>query len=60
MRIKLISCGSGDWEVLMVDNEVFHEGHRIPTHIWMDLLSELGNTAIQQEISDEDMENQVY
>ena len=56
--IELITCESGDWEVLRaISGEDFeHEGHSIPSHGWIELLEILGFNVEEKEISDEDME----
>lgn len=56
--ITLITCDSGDWEVLRVNlGEYFQsEGHSIPNHTWIELLNLLGFEVEEKEISDEDME----
>ena len=59
--IEYITCKSGDWNVLIVNGEIYEEGHEIPDFIWLKLLSEKFNTIIvNTEISDEDMENRTF
>lgn len=60
MNVKLITNESGDWEILSVDGAIFYEGHNIPSHIWLDLLKDMGNETQEEEISDEDMEDGSY
>ena len=59
-KIELISCDSGDWEVLKVNGEVYNDGHSTPVHVWINLLSELGNAITTKTISDENMKNGEY
>ena len=60
--IELITCETGDWEVLRVNmGEDFNfEGHFIPNRQWVALLDTLGFKVKEIEISDEDMENYNY
>jgi hypothetical protein len=60
--IELITCDSGDWDVLRVDlGEGFnYEGHSIPDYQWIKLLNILGYEVEVRNISDEDMENGKY
>ena len=60
--IELISCESGDWEILTVNyGEDFQaSGHSISNWDWIRLLSILGFEVDKKEISDEDMENGEY
>lgn len=68
--IKLITCESGDWNVLkaidgykqLIDNHIMpnylfdYEGHSIPNSKWVDLLKVLDYEVKEECISDEDME----
>lgn len=56
--IELITCESGDWEVLRVDfGEDFDRScHRLDSSDWCDLLTLLGYKVDKITISDEDME----
>lgn len=60
--IELITCESGDWEVLRMDlGESFEFGnHSIPNGVWIKLLEKLGYEVKQKKISDEDMEEGNY
>jgi len=60
--IELITCESGDWEVLRVNlGEDFEtSGHSIDNWDWIELLKILGYEVEKREISDEDMENGKY
>jgi hypothetical protein len=60
MKIELINCESGDWEVLKVDGTIYHEGHHIPDFTYHKLLKNLGAKIKNKTISDEDMENGKY
>lgn len=55
-RIELITCNSGDWEVLKIDSEIFAENHRLSSYDWVRFLDKLGYKIEEIEISDEDME----
>ena len=55
-QIKLITCNSGDWEVLKIDGEIFAENHRLSSYDWVRFLNKLGYKIKEIEISDEDME----
>jgi len=60
--IQLISCESGDWNVLRVNcGEDFKaNGHSISNHDWIRLLNLLGYEVEEKEISDDDMEMENY
>lgn len=58
--VEVVTNESGDWIVLTIDGEVYHEGHSIPTDKWLMLLKNLGLEAIEKEISDEEMENRTF
>lgn len=60
--IELITCESGDWEVLRVNlgEDFQEEGHSINHWQWIDLIKLLGYEVEKREISDEDMEYQNY
>lgn len=66
MSIDLITCDSGDYEVLRLNDklnknkEVSYEGHSISSHQWMDLIKNLGYDVREKCISDEDMEMENY
>jgi len=48
--IELISCESGDWEVLQVNlgEDFVREGHRISNQDWIKLLNELGYPVVKK------------
>jgi hypothetical protein len=56
--IELISCESGDWQVLQVNlgEDFFVEGHSIRNEDWIHLLKELGYPVTKKCLKDEDME----
>lgn len=60
--IELITCESGDWEVLRVNlgEDFERSGHSIRELDWLDLLDKLGYRLEIKEISDEDMEMENY
>lgn len=60
--IELITCQSGDWEVLRINGEddFEQEGHSISNTDWIRLLNYLGYEVKIRCISDEDMENEDY
>ena len=60
--IELITCESGDWEVLRVNlgEDFDFSGHSIPNHGWVRLIKMLGYEVEEKEISDEDMEFENY
>lgn len=58
--IELITCDSGDWEVLRVNGEVFEEGHSIPSFIWIRLLNDFDIESEETSISDDEMERGMY
>lgn len=55
--IKLITCESGDWQILKVNGVEFASGHDIPDYKWIELLSKHYGCETEIEcISDEEME----
>lgn len=61
-HIELITCDSGDWEVLRLHGDKVFErsGHSIHSNDWILLLKKLGFTVKEKCISDEDMEEGNY
>ena len=56
--IKLITCESGDWEILEINGVEWASGHKIHNIDWLGLLSEHFDCQIQCTcISDEEMES---
>jgi len=55
--IELITCQSGDWEVLQVNlgYDFICEGHKISNEDWIKLLKELGYRVTKKCLSDEVM-----
>jgi hypothetical protein len=61
MVIDLITCDSGDWDVLAVDGEIYYEGTEIPDHVWLELLETKLNVVCKGwAISDKQMENRTF
>ena len=58
--VEVITCESGDWEVLKYNGEIVFEGHSIPNYEWMSLLKKLYVSTSSKEITDEEMENGNY
>ena len=58
--IKLFTNESGDWEVLLLNGEIYYEGHNIPTFIWLELICELGYEVSTKDLTDEEMECGLY
>ena len=54
-RVKIISNGSGDWEILQCD-EFETSGHSLNKYDYKELLEYLGYDCDIEEISDEEME----
>jgi hypothetical protein len=67
MNIELINCECGDWQVLKVNSNIYHEGHAIHGCIWLKLIKEILQTHSTSEykvstitISDQDMEERNF
>jgi hypothetical protein len=60
--IQLITCESGDWEVLRINlgEDFSFEGHSIPNEVWIRLIKKLGYVVETIDVSDEDMEYRNY
>jgi len=62
--IELITCESGDWEVLRIKTDevdMEYSGHSIGNYIWLETMRDyLGCDIAMKEISDEDMEIKKY
>jgi len=56
--IELITCESGDWEILRMNlgEDYESQGHSMSNKEWIYLLKLLGYEVEEREISDEDME----
>ena len=59
MKIELINCPSGDWQVLKVDDVIIYEGHHIPDSTWLSILENFSFVK-KTEISDKQMEEGSY
>ena len=43
MKIKFYWWSdSGDWSAVEVDGALYHEGHDVPSFVWLELLQKLG------------------
>lgn len=58
--IKLVTNESGDWEMLLLNGEIYYEGHNIPTYAWLNLFRELGYDVSTKDLTDEKMECGMY
>ena len=58
--IKLVTNESGDWEVLFLNGEIYHEGHNTPTCIWLNLVHELGHDVSTKDLTDEEWSKRYY
>lgn len=57
MKVKLITCESGDWNIVEVDGKEFVGGHTISDHDWLGILAECFDADIEVVcISDDEME----
>lgn len=56
-HLKLITCESGDWHILLVNEKVFASTHSIGNDVWIKLLNHLGYAVEKECISDEEMES---
>lgn len=57
VTIKLISCESGEWEILELNGETYSSGHRMENYDWINLIKTLTGIKIEKvTISDEEME----
>ena len=60
MKVKLITCKSGCWKILICKNEneviAQYSGHIISDFEWIDLLSKLGHTVEYIKLPDEKFE----
>ncbi len=41
MNVKYVSSSHGDWVGVYLNGKLYDEGHSIPVHTWLDLLSEV-------------------
>lgn len=55
--IKLITCESGDWQILEVNGAEWASGHSISEDNWLELLREHFDCKVETEcLSDKEME----
>lgn len=55
--VKLITCESGDWQILEINGREWASGHSISENDWLGLISEHFDCQIARDcISDEEME----
>lgn len=59
-RVEVITCESGDWDVLKLNEETIAEGHSLSIHDWFTVLDKLDVLIGQRCISDKDMESGNY
>lgn len=62
-KLEYITCPAGDWEIIKLDDEVFFEGHSLPTEEAINLIAELLPRRVEisrREVPDEDMEYGIY
>ena len=55
MKIELLGCESGDWEVVRVDGEIMCSTHRVRFLDWERIFKKLGIDAVFDELTDEEM-----
>lgn len=58
--VELLTCPSGDWEILLVNGEYFTSGHAVCVHDWLNVMRLLGHDVVERTISDEKMEVEDY
>lgn len=58
--IRLIENESGDWKVLLLNGKVYGEGHDIPIYTWMNLIHDLGHEVSIEDLTDEEMADELY
>lgn len=57
MKIKIITCESGDWTIVEVDGKEEASGHTITNHDWLGILIKYFDVDVEADvISDEEME----
>lgn len=56
----MITCETGDWYVLKLNDEIYEEGYSIPKSKWLELLEEIGCEVNSIMISDKEMKNGEY
>lgn len=48
MNVRYVSSSHGDWVGVYLNGTLYDEGHSIPVHTWLDLLSEVSEPATMQ------------
>jgi hypothetical protein len=48
-KIDVQSAEDGDWVRVLIDGDVFHEGHSIPDFKWAELLAKVGCEVTETE-----------
>ena len=56
-HFKLITCESGDYEILLEDGELYASGHSLGNNHWISILRSLGCEVEEVCVSDEEMES---
>lgn len=56
-EIKLVTCPAGDWEKVYVNGKFLDAGHSTD---WIEVIKFLGYNLKVTEISDEEMEDNLY
>ena len=56
-HFKLITCESGDYEILLEDGELYTSGHSLGNNPWISILRSLGCEVEEVCVSDEVMES---
>jgi hypothetical protein len=49
-NIKIINDYVGEWIQLFIDDNLEYEGHDIPEHIWIKLLTQFGHNVQSKEL----------
>ena len=48
MNITIKSSPSGDWTILAVNGQTYHEGHDIPAHVWISFLRDCFESDVEE------------
>jgi hypothetical protein len=48
-KIEIQDCTAGDWVRVLIDGDVFHEGHDVPSFKWAELLAKVGCEVTETE-----------
>ena len=54
MRINIVTAE--DWVGLYINGQLFHQGHDIPTRVWLDLLQPDPDLRIEQTVPQDVMD----